>query len=189
MLSVPGIITEEATWAAIDPERTPSFLYSSFPKSGECVINRVVMLIALILAAPLASAGDNVADEAKAWFVTKYVPLWRSIETVDTVKVKEHWVDEFRDHPIDVESRLVDNSIGEWQQTIERYRNGGMQDSILLSTNAERINDFAVLIRARWKDDPPSSPDEPDFCDNYLVGKFQNGWKITHYFTVDCPVE
>ncbi len=153
------------------------------------MIKRVVTLFALVLTAPLAGAGDEVAEEAKAWFVTEYVPLWNSIESVDPVKVKEHWVEDFRDHPIDVESRTVENSIEQWQRTIERYRDGGMQDSILLSTYSERINDFTVLIRARWKDDPPASPDEPDFCDNYLVGKFQSGWKITNYFTVDCPVE
>ena len=153
------------------------------------MIKRLVMLIALVLTAPLASAGDNVAEEARAWFVTEYVPLWKSIESVDPAKVKKHWVDDFRDHPIDVESRPVENSIEQWQRTIKRYRDSGIQDSILLSAHAERINDFAVLIRARWKDDPPVSPDDPDFCDIYLVGRFQSGWRITNYFTVDCPVE
>lgn len=150
------------------------------------MLNRLVLLIALVLVAQLASADDEVSDEARDWFIAEYAPLWASMESVDPIEVKKHWVEIFRDHPIDVESRTVENSIEQWQRTIERYLNGGAQDSILLEVKAERINDWAVLLRARWKDNPPISPDDPDFCEAYLVGKFEESWKITNAFTTDC---
>jgi len=153
------------------------------------MVGRFAILITLFLSAPLANAGDSVADEDKNWFVNQYVPLWISIESVDPIKIQEYWIEGFRDHPIDLESRAVENSAEQWQRTIERYRDEGMQESIFLDAQAERINDFTVLLSARWKDDPPVSPDEPFFCDMYLVGKFEDSWKITNYFTVDCPVE
>ena len=150
------------------------------------MIHRLVTPIALVLAVPFASASEDVAEKAKEWFITEYAPLWASMESVDPIKVKNHWVEDFRDHPIDVESRIVENSIEQWQRTVKRYLDDGVQDSILVEVKAERINDWAVLLRARWKDDPPISPDDPDFCDCYLVGKFEDGWKITNAFTTDC---
>ena len=150
------------------------------------MLNRLVFLFAMVLVAPLTSADDEVSDQARDWFIAEYAPLWASMESVDPIEIKKHWVEDFRDHPVDVESRTVENSVEQWQSTIERYLNGGVQDSILLEVKAERINDWAVLLRARWKDDPPISPDDPDFCDAYLVGKFEEGWKITNAFTTDC---
>jgi hypothetical protein len=150
------------------------------------MVCRLNILVALVLTVQFANAGENVAEEAREWFIAEYAPLWASMDSVDPTEVKKHWVENFRDHPIDVESRTVENSIEQWQRTIERYLNDGVQDSILLEVKAERINDWAVLLRARWKDDPPISPDDPDFCDAYLVGKFEKGWKITNAFTTDC---
>lgn len=150
------------------------------------MVRRLVTLTALVMAAQLTCAGENVAEEVREWFITEYAPLWSSMESVDPTKVKKHWVENFRDHPIDVESRTVENSIEQWKRTIERYLNDGVHDSILLEVKAERINDWAVLLRARWKDDPPISPDGADFCDAYLVGKFEDSWKITNAFTTDC---
>lgn len=150
------------------------------------MICRLVPLVASILVASPISASEDVAGQAKEWFITEYAPLWASMESVDPVEVRKHWVEDFRDHPIDLESRVVENSLEQWQRTIERYLKGGLQDSVLLEVKAERINDWAVLLRARWKDVPPISPDDPDFCDAYLVGKFKDGWKITNAFTTDC---
>ena len=150
------------------------------------MLNRIALLVTFLLPASVASAGEAVAEEARDWFITEYAPLWASMESVDPAEVRKHWVDNFRDHPVDTESRTVANSIEQWRRTIERYLNSGVQDSILLEVKAKRINDWAVLLRARWKDDPPISPDDPDFCDAYLVGKFEDGWKITNAFTTDC---
>lgn len=150
------------------------------------MVCRLVLLSALVLAVLSGRASEGVAEEAQQWFVTVYAPLWASMDSVDPIEVRKHWVANFRDHPVDVESRTVENSIEQWRRTVERYLRDGVQDSILLAVEAERINDWAVLLRARWKDDPPISPDDPDFCDGYLVGKFEDGWKITNAFTTDC---
>ena len=147
---------------------------------------RFIILVNLLLATSLAGSDDDVAEDAREWFITTYAPLWASMESVDPGEIRKHWVENFRDHPVDVESRTVENSIEQWQRTVQSYLDDGVQDSILLEVKAERINDWAVLLRARWKDDPPISPGDPDFCDGYLVGKFEDGWKITNAFTTDC---
>lgn len=136
--------------------------------------------------AACASLPPGVTDEARAWFVTHYAPLWEDLDEADPDKIKAFWVDGFRDHPVDADSSIWENTTERWQRNLERYETEGLTGSTLVRIEVEEINDRAVMIRTRWKDRGEERDFEEPYCGTFIAGKFQREWRFTNYFTVDC---
>jgi hypothetical protein len=141
----------------------------------------------LLLAASLECHAGSAEESATSWFMTNYVPLWESLDKTSPEAITDFWVGAFRDHPVDEDSSIWDNSIERWQRNIDRHRADGLTGSTVVQLEVEEINERAVIIRAKWMDQGTKSQnDDPYYCGTYIAGTFQGEWKFTNYFTVEC---
>lgn len=144
-------------------------------------------LLLSLLIAPLERAhAQGVTDEARTWFLTEYVPLWRDLNGVDPARFTAFWADAFRDHPIDMDPSIWENSRERWQRNIDRYKAEGLVGSMVVAIQVEEISARAVMIRTTWSDVGQDGPLEGLYCGTFIAGKFGREWRFTNYFTVEC---
>jgi len=143
-------------------------------------------LIALLIVS-IGCHAESSEVAARTWFMTKFAPLWESLDEADPHAVRAFWTDDFRDHPVDMDSSIWKNSLDTWQHVIEKNRAEGLSGSTVIALDVEAINERAVIIRAKWMDrGTEGQVDDPYYCGTYIAASFQGEWKFTNYFTVEC---
>lgn len=145
-----------------------------------------VLLLSLGIGPPVKAHAQGVAQEARTWFLTEYVPLWRDLDSLDPARVTAFWTDRFLDHPIDMDPSIWENTREQWQRNIDRNKAEGLVGSTVVGIQVEEISSKAVLIRTTWSDYGPDGPIEALYCGTFIAGRFGQEWKFTNYFTVDC---
>lgn len=148
------------------------------------------LLLSLSIMPSGVSHAQGVTDQARTWFITEFAPLWEDLDKADPNRIRKFWAEDFRDHPIDMDSSIWENTKERWQRNIERYKADGLSGSKVVGLQVEEISDRAVLIRAIWNDyGPDGQIEEEPYCGAFIAGKFKHEWKFTNYFTVECSPE
>ncbi len=143
-------------------------------------------LVWLLTMTPEVACAQSVAAQVRTWFLTEYAPLWKDLDQLDPERLKRFWAEDFRDHPIDMESSIWQNTTERWQRNIERYRAEGLRGSVVVAIQVEEISATAVLIRTVWSDYGQDGPFEEPTCGTHIAGRVGQHWKFTNYFTVQC---
>ncbi len=143
--------------------------------------------IPLWLATPGMTRAQGVADQVRAWFLEEYAPLWHDMDAADPGRLTAFWAQDFRDHPIDMDSSIWENSRETWQRNIDRNRAEGLAGSTVVWIQVEEISARAVLIRTAWLDHGEDGPMEEPYCGTFIAGLFGEEWRFTNYFTAECP--
>jgi hypothetical protein len=105
-------------------------------------------------------------------------------------RIRRFWAEEFRDHPIDMDSNIWENTTEQWQRSIERNKAEGLRGSEVVAVQVEEISERAVLIRTIWSDyGEDGLVQDPYYCGTFVAGKFGREWKFTNYFTVECSAD
>jgi hypothetical protein len=141
------------------------------------------------MAFPAVSYAQGVADQARTWFLTEYAPLWKDLAEADPERIRSFWAEDFRDHPVDMDPSIWENTKERWQRNIERYKAEGLVGSIVVDIQVEEISERAVLIRTIWRDYGQDGRIEEPYCGTFIAGQFGSRWKFTNYFTVNCAPE
>lgn len=121
--------------------------------------------------------------------MTEYAPLWKDLGEADPERIRQFWAEDFRDHPIDIDPSIWENTTERWQRNIDRYKAEGLRGSTVVGIQVEEISDRAVLIRTIWSDYGQDGRIEEPYCGTFIAGKFDYEWKFTNYFTVECSPE
>jgi hypothetical protein len=148
-----------------------------------------LLFLSLWIAPSGVSYAQGVADQARTWFVTKYAPLWKDLDQADPERIRQFWAEDFRDHPIDMDPSIWENTKERWERNMDRYKAEGLIGSTVVDIQVEEINDRAVLIRTKWRDYGQDGQIEDPYCGTFIAGKFDQEWKFTNYFTVKCSPE
>lgn len=146
----------------------------------------IYLLTSVLLAAPFTSQADESVNQVKNWFMMEFAPIWQDMDRADPSKIKEFWAEDFRDHPIDLDSSIWENSEEQWERNIARNKSDGLKGSEVTKIEVEKISGRAFLIRAEWSDYDEAGRLEEPYCGAYIVGKFGKGWKFTNYITIEC---
>lgn len=150
-------------------------------------MNRCLCLTFFLMIIPSdSSQGQGITDQVRTWFLTQYAPLWENIDEMDPSLITEFWVENFRDHPVDMDSSIWENTEERWQRNLDRYRAEGLHRSEVVEIRVEMINNHAALIQTKWIDYTKDGHqlDEP-YCGMFIAGTFEDQWKFTNYFTVN----
>jgi len=149
-----------------------------------------LLLLSLFASTAGVSHAQGIADEVKTWFISEYAPLWKDMNDADPERIRKYWAEDFRDHPIDMDSNIWENTTEQWQRNIERNKAEGLRGSVVVAIQVEEISDRAVLIRTIWSDyGEDGLLEDPYYCGTFIAGRFDDKWKFTNYFTVECSPE
>ena len=131
-----------------------------------------LLLLSVWLGSSAVSHAQGVTDQARTWFTKEYAPLWKDLDKADPDKIKEFWAEGFRDHPIDMDSSIWENTTERWKRNIKRYKAEGLKGSTVVEIEVEEISDRAVLIRTTWRDyGEDGRIEEEPYCGTFIAGK------------------
>lgn len=145
-----------------------------------------LLLVWIWITPPQGVHAQGVTDQVRRWFLTEYVPLWQHLDEVDPDRFRAFWAEDFRDHPIDMDPSIWENTREGWQRNIDRYKAEGLRGSTVIAIQVEEISARAVLIRTTWSDYGQDGRIDEPYCGTFIAGKFGEEWKFTNYFTVEC---
>ena len=128
-------------------------------------------------------------EEAKNWYEQQYAPLYTTIDAWEPNESFNCYADQWRNHPLEGDSMVLENSIDLWRSSRAGAISNGFTGASVQSIDVSLLNDRTAQLYVRWKNRYTNDTNTEYFqetCHIYLVTKGGTGLKVTNHIEQVC---
>ena len=141
-----------------------------------------VIATSIPFASPVAS--EDSGASAEQWYRDSYAPLWSDPTPENMDAAAGHYASSLIYHGNAGEVTVVDSA--KWlDDALSGWEEEQWLRSEMVELESTKINDSTYAFVSKWFDEYKAQENSYS-CGWYLVGKTEDGWRITNFADHDC---